>query len=129
MRSTLGMWDPRGGKQSPCLVYETFDGKGWDEHVEYKSSGMLSSKLQTRKIFGRDTIHGTDNPRGFKWRGAGVLSWVTCECEVGHSGSSVMQLSNVSVGLRVQGRFRFWMVGDVGLRLEVYELSYRRPTQ
>ncbi|MEW5299488.1 MAG: hypothetical protein WDW36_002502 [Sanguina aurantia] len=82
VRSTLGMWDPKGGKQSPCLIYESFDGKGWAEHVEYQTAGVLSSTLQTRRIFGRDTIHGTGNPRGFKWRGAGLLSWVTCECEM-----------------------------------------------
>ncbi|MEW5312882.1 MAG: hypothetical protein WDW38_004480 [Sanguina aurantia] len=74
VRSTLGMWDPKGGKQSPCLIYESFDGKGWAEHVEYQTAGVLSSTLQTRRIFGRDTIHGTGNPRGFKWRGAGLLS-------------------------------------------------------
>lgn len=53
----------------------------WRDQVDYLEPSWFSGKLVPKKIVGYDRQIAPGSPE-FKWRGAGLLAWVTCRADV-----------------------------------------------
>jgi len=85
--STLKMWRT-GGRRNPRLVYGRIVGEHrWSDAVHYEQPALMTrGGLVSKQVLGIDSLDPTRGPYAFNWRGAGLLSWVTCKCQVRETG-------------------------------------------
>jgi hypothetical protein len=81
--STLSLWQS-GVKLDPTITYERRTATSWHDVVEYQTTGTFSAKLRPASVKGSDTLLG-DSGLAFRWRGAGLLSLIKCDCKVRES--------------------------------------------